>query len=163
MKVNLAQREMAPRAVRSPKTRPLPQGHHMLRKHAACETRSCFRCAVHNVKNKSVDARATGFTKSEKWHVCDSAALLPWHVLIVRWPPMLLWNGASRNRHHMLETSRSITRHSALQLKRSVGDGEVELGQVQQKLDRDVTWLCCQEGKLGGSGKKWPLVRHGPD
>ena len=29
------------------------------------------------------------------------------------------------------------------------GDGEVELGQVQHQLDRNITWLCCQIGKLG--------------
>ena len=53
-------------------------------KHAACDVRSCSRCTSHKVKNSSVDDRATGFTKSAKWHDCDRAALLLWHMFIAK-------------------------------------------------------------------------------
>ena len=46
-------------------------------------------------KNSSVEERATGFTKTAKWHDCDNAAFLLW--------PMLWWSTASKSGHDMLE------------------------------------------------------------
>ena len=43
---------------------------------AACAMRSCSKCASHKVKNSLVEERATGFTRTAKWHDCDQAALL---------------------------------------------------------------------------------------
>ena len=46
----------------------------------------CLRVALlremlvtQKVTERSVEARATGFTKTAKWHHCDNAALLRWH------------------------------------------------------------------------------------
>ena len=47
-------------------------------------------------------AGATRFAKSAKWHDCDNADLLRWHMLIAKKPPML-WYAASRKGHHMLD------------------------------------------------------------
>ena len=63
-------------------------------KHATCELRSCSKCTSHNVKYSSVDDRATGFTKSAKWHDYDRATLLLWHMLIAKNAPML-WRYAA--------------------------------------------------------------------
>ena len=67
-------------------------------KHAACDVRSCSKRTLHNVKNSSVDDRATGFTKSAKWHDCDRTALLLWHMPIAKNAPMLRWYAASKTR-----------------------------------------------------------------
>ena len=44
------------------------------------------------------------------------------------------------------DNSCCVATHNALQLKHSDGNGEVELGQGQQQVDRNITWLCCQKG-----------------
>ena len=66
-------------------------------KHAACDKGS------YNVKNSSVDERATRFTKTANWHDCDKAALLLWHMLTANNVPMLRWYAASKREYHMLE------------------------------------------------------------
>ena len=62
---------------------------------------SCSRRTSPNIKNRSVDERASRFTKSAKY--CDKAALLREHVLVARELPMLWWYAASRRGHHMLD------------------------------------------------------------
>ena len=157
-------------------------------KHAACDLRSCSKCTSHNVKNSSVDDRATGFTKSAKWHVCDSAALLSWHVLIAKNAPMLWWYAASKSGHHMLDcpgsssseekpslaedpagdATRATTRDMELRLVRGDAGGDVELGQVHRKPDQNIKQRCCnkkgagQNGREVGPGATWtrPGTQH---
>ena len=49
-------------------------------KHAACDVHSSSKCTSHNVKNSSVDDRATRFTKSAKCHDCDRSLAAVAHV-----------------------------------------------------------------------------------
>ena len=65
--------------------------------------------------------------------------MLDWQLLIIR---DLFPGGRLRGE----DNSCCVTRHNPLQLEHSDGDGEVELGQVQHQLDRNITWLCCQRG-----------------
>ena len=64
---------------------------------------ACYKCTSLKLKNSSVDD--TGFTKSAKWHDCDRAALLLWHMFIAKNAPMLWWYATSKREHHMLESS----------------------------------------------------------
>ena len=86
-------------------------------KHAACDVRSCSKCTSHNVETSPVDDRATGFTKSAKWHDCDKAALLLWH--------------------HMLECPGTSSSEEAIissRLEQTDADGKAELRLVRREL-----------------------------
>ena len=65
--------------------------------------RSCSKCASHKVKKPPKEERATGFTKTAKWHDCDKSALLLWHMSKASNAPMLWGYAASRREHHMLD------------------------------------------------------------
>ena len=129
-----------------------------------------------DVKNWSVDERATGFTKSAKWDDCDSVALLLWHMLIARNPPML-WYVKQRAPHVGLSSQLFVrgdffpggrrrrenhscsTRHN--RPSRSTGTlsslGRFSAGSIATLSN------AAAKKELGETGKKWPLVRHGPD
>ena len=116
-------------------------------KHVACESRFCVRCTSQNVKKRSVDARATRFTKSAKWHDCDKGALLRWHLYMAKKPPLMWWYTASRRGHHMLDfeagraqrrrrksrawagsDGSSTKHHAALFLQQMLGENGTEMG-----------------------------------
>ena len=127
-------------------------------KHAACETRSCSRCTSHNVRRHpclaavahahrqvAADAVVVLCLEERASHVGLTCQLLIRSDIFV---------GGRLRRGNSC-----CMRHSALQLKHSDGDGEVELGQVQGHVDRTITWLCCWADRE----RNGPLVGHGPD
>ena len=66
----------------------------------AAESHSCVRCSSQNVKKRSVEACVT---KTAKWHDCDNAVLLRWHMHWPCGPLVLLWSIASIRGHHVLD------------------------------------------------------------
>ena len=91
--------------------------------------------------------------------------MLWWHCLMERAPHVGLSGQLLVRRDFFGRTSLPgkplVLHHETLtvQLEHSDTDGEVELGQVQHRLDRNIE----SAAELGESGKKWAPVRHGPD
>ena len=61
------------------------------------------------------------------------------------------------------DATRATTRDVKIPLVHGDACGNVELGQVQRKLDQNIKQRCCNKQGAGQNGKKWALVRHGPD
>ena len=134
-------------------------------KHAVCDVRSCSKCTSHIVENSSVDNRATGFTMSVKWHDCDRAALLLWHMFITKNAPRLWWHTASRSGHHMLDfpgnssyeekpslavdpagdATLATTRDMRLPLVRGDAGGTAKHEQVWRKLEQNIKQHRCDK------------------
>ena len=139
------------------------------------------KCASHKVKNSSVEERATGFTKTAKWHDCDKAALLLWHLLNASrrccggtLPPSggtTCWSALAipHRRKHRRQRQVPPWRPLALTHEAWPAPGwgtatlKVELGLVNRKLVRTSRSTAATKGSWAENARDGHLVRHGPD